>query len=132
MPAMRPGPRPSLPRRLEDARKRYRRRAARPPCPTGAERPIEVVLRGHATDSLPKPATRSSASRAGAQRLVSAIEAELVGPDRDIEDRRGLCVSQAQVVVDDEGRPMVGRQSLEAALQLVPVRERARRVGDAR
>ena len=127
-----PGPRPSLPRRLEDPRKRFRRRGGRGlRAEPGAERPVEVVRA-----VMPRTPCRSRRTvvgiEGGAQRLVRATQAGLVGPHRDIEDRRGLCVSQAQVVMDDEDGPMVGRKSLEAALQLVPVRERARRVGDAR
>ena len=73
-----PGPRPSLPRRLEDPRKRFRRRGGRGlRAEPGAERPVQVVLRGHATDSLPKPATRSSASRAARSASCARLRRDL-------------------------------------------------------
>ena len=53
-------------------------------------------------------------------------------PTGTSKDRRGLRVWQPHVVVDDEDRSMFGRQTLEAALQLVPVGERCRGVVDSR
>ena len=62
---------------------------------------------------------------------MGAIEAGLVGPDRDVQHRRGLGIGETQVVVDDEDGAMLGRQAREAALELVSIGERAGRVVDA-
>ena len=47
------------------------------------------------------------------------MEPGLESPDSDIEDDRGLGILQAEVVVDDQHRALLGRQSIKPVGQLV-------------
>ena len=53
----------------------------------------------------------------------------LDGPDRKSERIGRLLEGQADVVVQGDERPLIGRQQQEASFKLVAVRERGRRVG---
>ncbi len=83
------------------------------------ERSVEVVVAGHAMDSLATVGVRSSASRAARRAVDARLSRDLKVPTGMIEDYRRLGIGQPEVVVDDEHGALLGGQATEPALQLV-------------
>ena len=65
----------------------------------------------------------------GAQGLGRVVKARLGRPDRDPDGRGGFVGRHAEVVMQDDDRPVLDRQSTEHPPDLVSIRERGARVG---
>ena len=83
------------------------------------ERSVEVVVAGHAIDSLATVGVRSSASSAARRAAEARFSRDLKVPIGDVEDDRRLGIRQPEVVVDDEHGALLRGQATEASLQLV-------------
>ncbi len=90
----------------------------------GVEDPLGVVVSGH-DDRPPAAAVEPRVGLEGrAHRPVGVVEPRASGAGGDVEHLADLVRIEAQVVVEHEDRPLLGRQPPEPALDLVAIGER--------
>ena len=75
---------------------------------------------------------RSSASSAARISRSPRYRRDLAVPERDPQRRRDFWQRQVEVVMQDDDRSLLRSEPAEAALELVAIGERRRRVGDGR
>ena len=95
----------------------------------GGQEAVEIVVLGHVDRRSFRIGDARIGVERGPHRLRRPVEARADGPGRDAQRVGGFVEGQAEVVVQDEDRPLVGIEAAEATLELVAVGDVEGRVG---